>query len=105
MLEEKKVTESKKTLSQVKPVGSISKSLQSFLEIRSVQTEVFSTFKVQDPAYEKLNPIGFNEDNASQGNRQNQLSHPGLSYIQQECQESLIQRKIHNQQNSTEGRD
>ena len=84
-------------MSQVKPVGNISKNLQSFLEIRSVQTEVFSTFKVQDHAYEKLNPFGFKEDNASQGNRQNQLSHPGLSYIEQECQESLIQRKIHNQ--------
>ena len=53
---------------------------------------------MQDHTYEKLNDIGFKEDNASQGNRQNQLSHPGLSYIQQEYQESLIQRKIHNQQ-------
>ena len=92
-------------MSQVKPVGNISKNLQKFLEIRSVQTEVFSTFKVQDHAYEKLNPFGFKEDNPSQGNRQNQLSHPGLSYIEQECQESLIQRKIHNQQNSKEDRD
>ena len=69
-----------------------------------MQTEVFSTFKVQDHAYEKLNPFGFKEDNPSQGNRQNQLSHPGLSYIEQECQESLIQRKIHNQKISKEGR-
>ena len=31
------------------------------------------------------------------------LSHPGLSHIEQECQESLIQEKIHNQQHSNEG--
>ena len=29
-----------------------------------------------------------------QKNYQNQLSHPGLSHIEQECQESLIQGKI-----------
>ena len=28
------------------------------------------------------------------------LSHQGLSHTEQECQESLIQRKTHNQQNS-----
>ena len=32
--------------------------------------------------------------NLSQRNFQNQLSHPGLSHIEQECQESLIQGKI-----------
>ena len=36
-------------------------------------------------------------------NCQNQLGHPGLSYIEQECQVSLIQRKVHNQQNLNEG--
>ena len=30
------------------------------------------------------------------------LSHPGLSHTEQECQESLIQGKIPNQQNSNE---
>ena len=39
----------------------------------------------------------------SQINCQNQLSHPGLSHTEQECQENLIQGKIHNQQNSNEG--
>ena len=43
------------------------------------------------------------EDNLSKRNCQNQLSHPGLSHTGQECQESLIQGKIHNQQNSNEG--
>ena len=33
----------------------------------------------------------------------NQLSHPNLSYIEQECQEGLIQGKIHIQQNLKEG--
>ena len=38
--------------------------------------------------------------NLSRRNCQNQLSHPGLSHhhTEQECQESLIQRKIRNQQ-------
>ena len=33
------------------------------------------------------------EDNLSQRNCQNQLSHPGLSHIEKESQESLIQEK------------
>ena len=33
----------------------------------------------------------------SQRNCQNQLSHPGLSHTEQECQENLIQGKIHYQ--------
>ena len=36
------------------------------------------------------------EDNPLQRNCQNQVSHPGLSHIEQECQESLIQGMIHN---------
>ena len=43
------------------------------------------------------------EDNSSQRNRQNQLSHPRLSHIEQKFQESLIQKKIHIQQNWNEG--
>ena len=49
------------------------------------------------------NPVILKEDNLSQKNCRNQLSHPGLSHTKQECQESLIQGKIHNQQNSNEG--
>ena len=45
------------------------------------------------------------EDNLSQRNCQNQLSHPGLSYTEQECQETLIQEKIHSQRNLNEGLD
>ena len=41
----------------------------------------------------------FLEDNISQRNGQNQLSNPSLSHTEQECQESLIQGKIHIQQN------
>ena len=51
----------------------------------------------------RASPFGLKEDNPSQRNCQNQLSHPGLSHIEPECQESLIQGKIHNQQNSNEG--
>ena len=41
-------------------------------------------------------------NNPSQRNCKNQLSHPGLSQIETECQESLIQEKIYIQQNSNE---
>ena len=43
------------------------------------------------------------EDNPSQRNCKNQFDHPGLSHLEQGCQESLIKAKIHNQQNSNEG--
>ena len=92
-----------RTLSEVKPVENINKNLQSFLEISSVQEEVLLSRKLQDHAYEYQNPFILKEDNLSQTNCQNQLSHPGLSHTEQECQESLIQGKIHNQQNSNKG--
>ena len=41
-----------KTLSKVKPVGNISKNLQSFLEINPVQKEVLPLHKLRDHAYE-----------------------------------------------------
>ena len=91
------------TLSEVKPVKNISKNLQSFLEINSVQKEVLPSHKLQDHAYECYNPFGLKEDNLSQRNCQNQLGHPGLSHTEQECQESLTEGKIHNQQNSNKG--
>ena len=53
--------------------------------------------------HEYYNPFGLKGDNLSQRNCQNQMSHPSLSHTEQECQESLIQGKIHNQQNSNEG--
>ena len=88
---------------EVKPVENINKNLQSFLEISPVQKEVLLSHKLRDHAYEYQNPFELKEDNLSQRNCQNQLSHPGLSHTKQECQESLIQGKIHNQQNSNEG--
>ena len=50
-----------------------------------------------------MHPFELKEDNLSQRNCQNQLSHPGLSHTEQECQESLIQGNIRNQQSSNEG--
>ena len=47
--------------------------------------------------------FGLEEDNSSQRNCQNQLIHPSSSHIEQECQENLIQGKIHNQQSLNEG--
>ena len=41
-----------KALSEVKPVKNISKNLQSFLEIRPMQKEVFLSHKLEDHAYE-----------------------------------------------------
>ena len=79
-----------KTLSEVKPVENISKNLQSFLEISTMQKEVLPSHKLQDHVNEYQNPFGLKEDNPTQKNCQNQLSHLGLSHIEQECQESLI---------------
>ena len=92
-----------KTLSEVKPIENISKNLQSFLEINPVQKEVLLSHKLRDHAYEYQNPFELKEDNLSQRNCQNQLSHPGLSHIKQECQKSLTQGKICNQQSSNKG--
>ena len=66
-------------LSEVKPVEIISKNLQSFLDISPVQKEVFLSHKLQDHAYEQKNLLELKEDNPSQINFQNQLSHPSLS--------------------------
>ena len=74
-----------KTLSEVRPVRNINKNLQSFLEISPMQKKVLPSHKLRDQAYEYYNPFGFKEDNLSQRNCQNQLSHPGLSHIEQEC--------------------
>ena len=92
-----------KTLSEVKPVENINKNLLSFPEINRMQKEVLLSHKPRDHAYKYQFPFELKEDNLSQRNCQNQLSHPGLSHTEQECQESLIQGKIHNQQNSSEG--
>ena len=92
-----------KTLSEVNPVKNVNKNLQSFLEVSPVQKEVLLSEKLQDHVYEYQNPFKLKEDNLSQRNCQNQLSHPGLCHTEQECQESLIQGRIHNQQNSNEG--
>ena len=53
-----------KTLSEVKPVGIISKNLQSFLEISLVQKQVLPLRKLQDQVYESWNPFGLKADNS-----------------------------------------
>ena len=68
-----------------------------------MQKEVLLSHKLRGHAYEYQIPFELKENNLSQKNCQNQLSHPGLSHTEQECQESLIQGKICNQQNSNEG--
>ena len=45
-----------------------------------MQKEVLLLHKLQDHAYEYQNPFELKEDNLSQRNCQNQLSHPGLSH-------------------------
>ena len=76
-----------KTLSEVKQVENIIKNLQSFLEISPMQKEDLPSHKLRDHTYEYWNPFGLKEDNISQRNCRNQWSHPGLSHIEQECQE------------------
>ena len=90
------------TLSKVKPVANISRNLQSFLEASPVQKEVVPSHKLLDHAYEYYNPFGLKENNISKRFCQNKLSHAGLSHIEQECQENLIQGKIYIQQNLKE---
>ena len=68
-----------------------------------MQKEVLTSHKLQDHTHELQNRFRLKEDNLSQRNYQNQLSHPGLSHTEQKCQENLIQGKNHNQQNSNEG--
>ena len=92
-----------KTVSEVKPVENINKNLQSFLEISLVQKKVLLSHKLRHHAYGYQNPFELKEDNLSQRYCRNESSHPGLSHTEQECQESLIQGKIDNQQNSNEG--
>ena len=92
-----------KTLSEVRLVKNINRSLQSFLEISPVQKEVLFSHKLQDHAHEKYNLFRLNEDNPSQRNCQYQLSHRSLLHIEQEWQESLIQGKIYIRQNWNEG--
>ena len=79
-------------MSEVKPVENITKNLQSFLEISPKEKEVLLLDKLQSHVQ---NPFGLKEANLSQRNCQNQLSHPGLSFTEEECQGSLIQEKIH----------
>ena len=68
-----------------------------------MQKDVLPSHKLLDDAYEYQNLFRLKEDNPHKRNGHNQLSHPGLSRIEQESQESLIQGKINNQQNSNEG--
>ena len=49
------------------------------------------------------NLLRLKEDNYSQRNCQNQLSHPSLSHIEQQCHKRLIKGKILIQQNLNEG--
>ena len=91
-----------KTPSEVKPVENISKNLQSFLEICSVQKILLPLHKLQNHA-DGQNCFGLKEDNLSQRNCQNQLSHQGLSHTEKECQENLIEGKIWKQESLNEG--
>ena len=80
-----------RTLSEVKPVENVSKNLKSFLEISPKQKEVVPSHKLQDYAY------------PSHRNCKSQLSPPSSPHTEHECPGSLIQEKIHHQQNSIKG--
>ena len=77
-------------MSEIKPVENLSKNLQSYLEISPKQKEVLPSYKLRDHAYKYHNPFRLKEDNLSQRNCHNQLTHPDLSNIEQECQESPV---------------
>ena len=74
-----------KTLSEAKPAENISKNPQSFLEISKVQKDILLSHKLQGHAYEYWNLFGLKEENPSQRNCQNRLSHSSFSHIEQEC--------------------
>ena len=67
-----------------------------------VQKEALPSPELQDHAFEQLNPFRSMEDNPSQRNCQNQLSHPSLSHREQKCQECLIKGKTHTELNLRE---
>ena len=73
----------------------MSKNLQTFLVISLMEKEVIPSDKLQEHAYKWQNPFWLKEVNPLQRNCKNHLSHASLSHIEQECQESLIQGKIH----------
>ena len=60
-----------------------------------MEKEVLLSHKLREHAYEYQNPFRLKKDSLSQRNCQDQLSHSGLSHTEQECQDSLIQGKIH----------
>ena len=68
-----------------------------------MQKILLSSHKLWEHVYEYSNTFGLEEDNLSQRNCQNQLSHQGLSETEQECQENLIQGKICKQKNLNKG--
>ena len=59
-----------------------------------MQKDVLPSHKLLDDAYEYQNLFRLKEDNPHKRNGHNQLSRPGLSRIEQESQESLMQGKI-----------
>ena len=63
-----------------------------FFRDKSCEKEILLSHELQDHVYEKESLFGL-KDNPSQRNC-HELSHPSLSHIEQECQESLIDRKI-----------
>ena len=65
-----------KTISEVKLVDNT--SVQSLLEKSLMQKKVLLSHKPQDHAYESYNLFGLKEDNPSQRNCYNQLSHSKL---------------------------
>ena len=77
-------------MTEVKPFENINKNLRflnkSFSQISRRQKDFLPSHKLQDHAYEQHNPFGLKEDKPSQWSCKNQLSHPGLSNIKQECQ-------------------
>ena len=51
-----------------------------------MEKEVPPSRKLQDHPYEQQNPFKLKEDNPYQRNCQDELSHPSLSHMEQECQ-------------------
>ena len=83
-----------KRLNEVRPFENINKNPHSLLDISSEQKKVSPSHKVQDHVQEEQNPFGSKEDNPTQRNCKNQLSHPSLTHISKNVRRKWFKERL-----------
>ena len=73
--------ERSKRLNEVRPFENVNKNSHSLLDISPEQKKASRSHKVQDHVQEEQNSFGSKEDNPTQRNCKNRLSHPCLTHI------------------------